>query len=146
MENNVQAVVWLVILVVLLAIEAVTLGLTTIWFAGGALAGFGMAIAETTVFWQIVVFCVVSVLLLLITRPAAVRYMNRGRIQTNAESLIGELAVVTGKIDNLAGTGQVRVKGQEWTARAALESAQIEDGKTVKIKEIKGVKLIVEEV
>ena len=73
MEINVQAVVWLVILVVLLAVEAVTLGLTTIWFAGGALASFGMAIAGTEVFWQIVVFCIVSVVLLIVTRPAAER-------------------------------------------------------------------------
>ena len=146
MEINVQAVVWLVILVVLLAVQAVTLGLTTIWFAGGALASFGMAIAGTEVFWQIVVFCIVSVVLLIVTRPAAVRYMNRGHVKTNAESLIGEIAVVTETIDNLAGTGQARVKGQYWTARATREDAQIEDGKTVKIKEIKGVKLIVEEV
>ncbi|MDO4323703.1 MAG: NfeD family protein [Lachnospiraceae bacterium] len=146
MEINMQAVVWLVILVVLLAVEAVTLGLTTIWFAGGALAAFGMAIAGMEVLLQIIVFCVVSVLLLVITRPAAVRWLNREHVKTNAESLIGETAVVTEAIDNLASTGQARVKGQYWTARTPKDNQKIDTGKTVKIKEISGVKLIVEEV
>ncbi len=146
MEINIQAVVWLGILVVLLAVEAITLGLTTIWFAGGALAAFGMAVAGTDVLPQIIVFCVVSVLLLVITRPAAVRWLNRDHVRTNAGSLIGETAVVTESIDNLANTGQAQVKGQYWTARALQDNQKIETGKTVKIKEISGVKLIVEEV
>lgn len=146
MEINMQAVVWLVILVVLLAAEAVTLGLTTIWFAGGALVAFGLAIAGTEVLLQIIVFCVVSVLLLVVTRPAAVRWFNRSRTRTNVESLIGETAVVTERIDNLEGRGQVQVRGQVWSARAAEERQKVETGKKVKIKKISGVKLIVEEV
>lgn len=146
MEMNIQAVVWLAILVVLLIIEAITLGLTTIWFAGGALLAFAAAIAGLELLLQIAVFCIVSVLLLVVTRPVAVRYMNRDRVRTNAESLIGATAVVTETIDNLAGKGQAQVKGQDWTARAADDGCTIESGRTVRIKEIKGVKLIVEEV
>lgn len=146
MEINMQAVVWLAILVVLLAAEAVTLGLTTIWFAGGALAAFALAIAGTEVLVQIIVFCAVSVLLLVVTRPAALRWFNRDRTRTNAESLIGETAVVTEMIDNLAGKGQVQVKGQFWSARAAAEQGKIAAGSRVTIKKISGVKLIVEEV
>lgn len=145
MAINMQAVVWLVILVVLLAVEAVTLGLTTIWFAGGALVSFGLAIMGTDVLLQIVVFCVVSVILLIITRPAAVKWINKGRTKTNAESLIGQTAVVTEAIDNLANEGQAQVKGQDWTARAVSDSTKIEKGRHVKIREISGVKLIVEE-
>ena len=145
MEINMQAVVWLIVLVVLLAAEAVTLGLTTIWFAGGALTAFAMAIAGIEVFLQIIVFCTVSILLLILTRPAAVKLFNKGRMKTNAESLIGETAVVTAQIDNLAGKGQVQVKGQYWTARTPEDGVQIERGRTVKIKKISGVKLIVEE-
>lgn len=145
MEINMQAVVWLVLLVLLLIIEAITLGLTTIWFAGGALVAFILATAGVEVLVQIIVFCVVSVLLLIITRPAAVRWVNKDRIKTNAESLIGATAVITEPIDNLAGKGQAQVKGQYWTARAAEDDHKIEAGKTVKIKKISGVKLIVEE-
>lgn len=145
MDINIQAVVWLALLVILLIIEAVTLGLTTIWFAGGALVAFGLAIAGLDVLAQIVAFCIVSVVLLIVTRPAAVRWLNRERVKTNAESLVGETAVVTEPISNLTNTGRVQVKGQSWSARAAADDVQIEAGRHVKIKEIRGVRLIVEE-
>ena len=80
------------------------------------------------------------------TRPAAVRWLNKGRVKTNAESLVGAAAVVTESIDNLAGKGRVQVKGQSWSACAVADDIQIETGKQVKIKKISGVKLIVEEV
>ena len=145
MEINMQAVIWLAILVVLLAVEAITLGLTTIWFAGGAFVAFGMAIAGAEVLPQIIAFCVVSILLLVLTRPTAVKWLNKGHVKTNAESLLQETAVVTETIDNLANKGQVQVKGQYWTARTYQANQIIETGKTVKIKEFSGVKLIVEE-
>ena len=145
MEINMQAVIWLAILVVLLAVEAITLGLTTIWFAGGAFVAFGMAIAGAEVLPQIIAFCVVSILLLVLTRPTAVKWLNKGHVKTNAESLLQETAVVTETIDNLANKGQVQVKGQYWKARTYQANQIIETGKTVKIKEISGVKLIVEE-
>lgn len=143
MEIGMQAFLWLALLVVLLAAEAVTLGLTTIWFAGGALVAFVLAILQVNLMGQIAAFCVVSVLLLIFTRPAASRWLNRDRVKTNAESLIGEMAVVTETIDNLAGTGQVQVRGQYWSARAADPSLKIEREKNVKIEQISGVKLIV---
>ncbi|MCD7736665.1 MAG: NfeD family protein [Lachnospiraceae bacterium] len=145
MAISMQAVIWLALLVGLLAIEAVTLGLTTIWFAGGALVAFVLAILQVDLAPQIAAFCVVSVLLLIFTRPAASHWLNRGRTRTNAESLIGEIAVVTETIDNLAGTGQVQVRGQYWTARTAEHSLKIEKEKNVKIEGISGVKLIVKE-
>ncbi|MCC8136966.1 MAG: NfeD family protein [Clostridiales bacterium] len=141
-----QAFFWLALLVVLLAIEAVTLGLTTIWFAGGALVAFILAILQMDMTAQITAFCVVSVLLLVFTRPAAARWLNRGRTKTNAQSLVGETAVVTERVDDLAATGQVQVHGQYWTARTGEPSGSIEKGKNVEIKEISGVKLIVKEV
>ncbi len=145
MEFDMQAVAWLVMLVVLLAAEAVTLGLTTIWFAGGALAAFFLALAGADLLAQIVAFCVVSVLLLLFTRPAAVRWLNKDRAKTNAGSLVGETAVVTEAIDNLANQGQVQVRGQFWTARAQADDVRIPEHTHVKIQSISGVKLIVKE-
>lgn len=145
MSIDMQAVVWLGLLVILLAMEAVTLGLTTIWFAGGALAAFVLSLVGADLFVQIIAFCIVSVLLLIFTRPAAVRWLNKDRVKTNAGSLIGETAVVTERIDNLAGSGQVQVRGQYWTARTEEENTAVEAGKTVKIQRISGVKLIVKE-
>lgn len=145
MDINIQAAVWLALLVILLIIEAATLGLTTIWFAGGALVAFGLAVAGVDVLVQVAAFCVISVVLLICTRPAAVRWLNRERTKTNAESLIGETAVVTEPVSNLANAGRVQVKGQSWSARAAADDVQIEAGRRVRIKEIRGVRLIVEE-
>lgn len=145
MSINMQAVVWLVLLVMLLAMEALTLGLTTIWFAAGAFTAFILALLGFELLPQIVVFCIVSVVLLIFTRPVAARWLNKGRTKTNAESLIGDTAVVTESIDNLAGLGQVQVRGQFWTARAEDNTQKIPEGKTVKIQKISGVKLIVKE-
>ncbi|MCD8347490.1 MAG: NfeD family protein [Lachnospiraceae bacterium] len=146
MEIGMQALLWLAALVIFLAIEAITLGLTTIWFAGGALVAFVLAILQMNLSVQVTAFCVISVLLLIFTRPAAARWLNRDRVRTNAQSLVGETAVVTERIDNLAGSGQVQVHGQYWTARSADQSLVIEKEKNVIVEEISGVKLIVKEV
>ncbi len=140
-----QALGWLAALVVLLVLEAVSLGLTTIWFAGGALVAFLLALMQASTLLQFTAFCAVSLLLLVFTRPAAARWMNRGRIRTNAESLIGETAVVSEAIDNLAAAGHVQVRGQFLTARSIEDGGKIESGKCVTIKQINGVKLMVKE-
>lgn len=141
---NVQSIVWMILLVMFLITEFVTLGLTTIWLAGGALAAFFVSMAGGSLGIQILVFLVVTIVLLIVTRPFAVKYINQNRVKTNADSLIGKTAVVTEKIDNLAGTGQAQVAGQFWTARAKEEDGIILEGTRVKIVEISGVKLMVE--
>lgn len=141
---SVQAIIWLALLVIFLGIELATLGLTTIWFAGGALAAFLAAMFGLELKLQILLFAAVAAILLIFTRPFAVKYVNKNRTKTNADSLIGENAVVTEEIDNLAGTGQAQIRGQIWTARAKEEMRKIPCGTTVKIQKISGVKLIVE--
>ena len=137
-------IAWLVILAVLLVIEIATLGLTTIWFAAGALVAFLMSLAQLNVYFEIVVFLVVSILMLLFTRPIAVKYFNSKRIKTNYESVIGSVAKVTQTINNYNATGVVVVAGVEWMARAADDSYIINSGSRVIVKEVSGVKLIVE--
>lgn len=141
-----EAMVWLILLAVFLVIEAVTLGLTTIWFAGGALVAFIAAMCGAGMAIQIVLFVVVSVALLVFTRPMAVKYMNKKTERTNVDSLIGKHAVVTNTIDNLQSTGQVQVNGLEWTARASQEAQIIPKETVVEIIEVDGVKLIVKPV
>lgn len=143
MEMN--PMIWLGLLAVLLLVEAVTAGLTTIWFAGGALVAAIAAWMGAGVLVQIVLFLAVSGVLLVFTRPLAVKYLNKDKIATNANSLIGKNAVVTIDIDNLAQTGQVLINDVEWTARTSDDSQNIAKGAVVEIKEIRGVKLIVEE-
>lgn len=135
--------VWLIVFVILVVIEIITMGLTTIWFAGGALAATIAAACHAPLWVQIVLFLVVSALLLFFTRPVAVKYFNKDRVRTNVESLIGQQAIVISEINNLQGIGQVTVNGQEWSARSADEETTIPVGCVVVVKSVSGVKLIV---
>lgn len=141
-----EPMIWLGILAVLLVIEAITAGLTTIWFAGGALVAAVAAYCGAGVVLQFGLFFAVSLVLLIFTRPVAVRYMNHNVEKTNAESLLGKKAVVIEKIDNLAQTGHVRIRDIEWMARTSDDSVRIPENAVVEIEEIHGVKLIVKEV
>lgn len=137
------AIGWLILMAVLLVIEIATLGLTTIWFAAGALAGFIVAVVDLPIWLQIAVFIVVSVILLIFTRPLATRYLNSKTSKTNAESLVGRSAKVTKAINNIQAEGQVVVGGMEWTARSTDDAVLIPVGAIVTIRGISGVKLIV---
>ena len=139
-----ETLVWLIIFAVLVVIELITMGLTTIWFAGGALIAVIAATLQAPLWLQIILFIVVSIILLLFTRPLAVKYFNKERTLTNAESLIGQQAIVISEIDNLQGIGQVTVAGVEWSARAKDENLMIPTGSVVVVDAIQGVKLIVE--
>ena len=138
-----EAICWLAIVIVLLVIEIATLGLTTIWFAGGALVACVAALLHANIWVQIVLFLVVSVLLLFFTRPLAVRYMNKDRTKTNVDSMVGKEAVVTEAIDNLKAQGVVQVNGLEWTARSEESQEVIPKGAIVEVGRVDGVKLIV---
>ncbi len=139
-----EVMVWLVLLIVLVVVELATMGLTTIWFAAGALVATIAAACNAPLFIQVTLFLTVSVLMLIFTRPVAMRYFNHDRTRTNAESLIGQKGIVTGKVDNLKGTGQVTLNGMEWTARAMADSCVIPEGSVVVVREIHGVKLMIE--
>ena len=139
-------IIWLILLIVLLVIEVLSLGLSTIWFAGGALVAFLAALLGANIFIQVILFFAVSVVLLIFTRPLAVRYLNGKTTATNVDSLIGEQAVVTGEINNLLGQGEITVNGITWTARADQEGQKIMVGKVVQIVRVDGVKAIVREV
>lgn len=138
-----EAVYWLGAVIVLLVIEIATLGLTTIWFAGGALAAAIAAGCNANLVVQIIVFVAVSVILLLFTRPIAVRYLNKDHVKTNADRFIGQEAVVLETIDNLNASGRAQIAGMEWTARAVDEKDIIEFGTIVLVERIDGVKLMV---
>ncbi len=138
-------ILWLIALVLFIVVEIGTMGLTTIWFAGGALVAVIAAVFGAPVALQIVLFLAVSLVLLYFTRPIAVRYFNKDRVKTNAESLVGRQAIVTSEIDNLQGIGQVTVNGLEWSARMSEDNVKLAAGSVVNIVAINGVKLIVEE-
>lgn len=140
-----MVVVWLVILILAICVEVGTMGLSSIWFAGGALIAVIAAMLSLPVWLQIVLFLVVSILLLVFTRPIAVKYFNKDRVRTNVESMIGRQAIVVSEIDNLQGIGQVTVGGQEWSARSEDDKKSLAVGSVVEVVAVNGVKLIVRE-
>ena len=144
MDAGTISIIWLVVLAILLVIEFLTLGLTTVWFAGGALVAFLVSLAGGPLWLQLLLFIAVSVVLLLFTRPLAVKYLNKDVQKTNVDSILGQKGIVTATIDNLKAEGQVTIQGMEWTARAKNGNT-IEKGKVVRVTAVEGVKLIVEE-
>ena len=137
-------VMWLVIFVILLGVEIATMALTTIWFAVGALAAFALSFTSVSIEVQLAVFVVVSFAALVLVRPFAKKYVNGDITKTNADSLIGKQARVTAKVDNLNATGAAVINGQEWMARSVQDDLVIQEGTIVTVKNIQGVKLIVE--
>lgn len=136
--------IWLALLVMLILAEAATVQLTTIWFAGGALVSLLLAaFGVDNILIQIIAFLAVSIISLIATRPLVKKYVSKKTQPTNADRCIGENAVVTQEINNLEATGMVKVNGIEWTARSA-SGALIKENSTVTVKQIDGVKLIVE--
>ena len=136
--------VWLFAMIALFVIEAAIPGLVSIWFAIGALAALISALVNAPLWLQIAWFFIVSVALLILTRPLVKKYVN-GKVQpTNADVVIGKEAVVFEEINNVRGTGAVRVGGKQWTARSE-DGAVIGNGKVVTVLRIEGVKLIVKE-
>ena len=137
-----NSILWLAALVVFGVVEAVTVGLASIWFAAGALAALILSAFIDSMLAQIVIFLIVSFVTLLLVRPLAQKYFNARRTATNADRVIGQEAVVTQQIDNLRGLGQVKVGGLPWTARSADEQV-IPEGATVLVERIEGVKVFV---
>lgn len=134
---------WSVLFVVLCVVEVATMGLTTIWFAIGALLAVVLAALNVSLWIQVAVFLVVSLVLLFFTRPIALKYFNGRREKTNVESLVGEVVLVKEAINNLQGEGAVLVKGIEWSAKAEQDDLLLAAGQKVRIKEIRGVCAIV---
>lgn len=138
-----ESMYWLIAFIVLLGIEIMTMGLTTIWFAGGCIAAFIASLAGAELELQISLFIVVSLILLFFTRPAASRYLNSRTTKTNVESLIDKKARITEPVNNILGTGAAVVNGQMWTARSVDDEVEIEKDQVVRIVSVMGVRLIV---
>lgn len=135
--------IWLGILVLMVIVELLTTQLVTIWFAVGALVSFFLALFGVEQIWiQILAFLIVSAAALAVTRPLVRKTLKRKTEPTNADMAIGKTAIVTEKIDNIAGTGLVKVGGTVWSARTADQSV-IEEAQEVEVQEIQGVKLMV---
>jgi len=138
-------IIWLIIMVIFLIVEAITMGLTTIWFALGAFAAMILSLFGAALSVQIAIFLIVSIACLIFVYPYVKNKIKPGQIKTNYESVINKIGIVTEKIDNIKAVGQVKVDGQIWTARASKDE-EIEVDEKVIINEVHGVKLLVSKI
>ena len=146
MQIGTVVIIWLALVLLFVIIEIMTLGLTSIWFAAGALVSALAAMFGAPVWLQVILFIVVSAVLLACTRKFAVKHLNNRLEKTNAESLVGKQSIVIETIDNVAPSGKIRIGDVEWTARSVTDGIVIPKDQKVVIREISGVKCMVEPV
>ena len=139
----IPSICWLAALVALLALEAATVGLVSLWFAVGSLCALLTSFFVGNIWVQFAVFLAVSFLCLVIIRPLAKKYADPRRVSTNADRVIGAEGVVTQAIDNLKAQGQITVNGAPSTARTEEGCPAIPAGSRVRVLRIEGVKVIV---
>ena len=143
--TDMMTIIWIAAMVIFGVVEAVTVGLASIWFVVGSVAGLIAAICGGPVWLQIALFFVVSIVCLAATRPLVKKLLHKDVTATNADRVLGQTARVTESIDNAVPTGAVYVGGMTWTARS--ESGQpIPRNAQVKIVRMEGVRLFVEPV
>lgn len=134
--------IWLVLLIAFAGIEGITAGLVSIWFCAGSLVALFAAWMGSSLAVQIGLFTIVSVVAMAIVRPMARKWIEPKAEKTNADRILEAEALVTETIDNVQGSGQIKVGGSIWTARSANGDV-IPAGTLVQVKRIEGVKAIV---
>ena len=139
-----DTIFWLAAIIVCVVVEAVTVGLASIWFAIGGAAALICALLHGPVWLQILWFLVVSLITLMLTRPAVRRFMASRAVATNADRSIGRVGMATQRIDNVRSSGEIKLDGVLWTARSVSDSITIDAGTPVVVRDIQGVKLLVE--
>lgn len=134
--------VWIGAIIAAIVIEVFTEQLVSIWFVPGALVAGILSLCKVDILWQALVFAVVSVIGIVIGKTLLSKNKPGDDSRTNIEAIIGEKCVVSEKIDNYAGCGQVKIKGQYWSARGVSENDSFEVGEVLSVVAIEGVKLI----
>jgi len=135
-----MVLVWLAVLVVFMAVEAATVTLVSVWFCGGALVALIAAGLGAPLWLQVVLFLAVSLVLLALLAPFVRRVAKPRKEATNADRHVGRQALVTEEINNLQGTGAVKLDGVTWTARAEDQTQIIPVGSLITVRRITGAK------
>ena len=138
-----SCILWVILASVILFGEIISLGLTTIWFAIGALCSALLAYLDINVYIQLIVFILVSLVLLVLLRKFAKKVLNTSRQCTNVDTLIGSKGIVTKEIDSLNYEGRINIQGQDWKAKS---DENIGKSECVEVVGIQGVSLIVKKI
>lgn len=139
---NWAAILWLVLLIVFLVVEAVTVTLVSLWFAAGALAALLVSFFGAAIWLQVLIFLAVSAVALAALRPVARKYIRPKITATNVDAVIGSTGLVTVAVDNVTASGQVKLSAMVWSARST-SGDPIPEGALVRADRIEGVKVFV---
>ena len=137
-----EAIIWLVLMVIFLVAEALTVSMVSLWFAAGAVVALLLSLLHLQVWVQVVLFFVVSGVLLACLRPLVRRHVTPKITPTNVDAIVGTRGIVTAEIDNVCAAGQVKVNGMEWSARSTTGEI-IPEGTLIRVERIEGVKAFV---
>lgn len=137
-----ETIIWLVLLVAFLILEAATVVMVSLWFAAGSLIALLASALGAPIWLQVALFLIVSAALLACLRPLVRKHFTPSLTRTNVDAVIGGTGYVTADIDNAAATGSVKLGAMEWTARATAGN-RIPKGTLVKVDKIEGVKAFV---
>lgn len=135
--------VWVGVMIAFGILEVATVNMVSLWFVGGAAAALIAQLLGGNVWVQIIVFFVVSIVLLACLRPFTRKYVTPNKTATNADKALGQQAYLTETVDNLRGTGALKLDGKEWSARSANGDV-LPEGMLVTVVKMEGVKLYVE--
>lgn len=143
MEENMMLIIWAAAIIAFGVLEAVTAQLVSIWFVIGAIGAFVAALFDASITVQVIIFIAVTIVALIVTRPLVKKFVHPKKQATNADRVLNQKGIVVEKINNIKATGQVKVDGKVWSARST-DNSIIDVNEEIIIKEISGVKLIVE--
>ena len=136
-------VFWLIAAGIFFIIEMATIGFLVFWLGIGALLAMVTSFITDSILIQALVFIITSTLLLIFTRPLVDKFIKVPKeVKTNAYSIIGKKVIVISKINNIEGTGQIKIDGDVWSAKSATDE-DIPENTEVEIVEIDGVKAVV---
>ncbi len=135
--------VWIAVLVAAVVVEALTNDFVAIWFFPASLVSMILSLFDTPPWLQILLFLAIGLVLVVATRPLCRRFLSTKAEKTNVDAIVGKVCIVTEEIRNIEEQGEVKVGGLCWSARS-VDGRVIAVGEQVTVREVQGVKLIVE--
>lgn len=144
--NYFHLALWFLIFLILIIVEVLTINLSTVWFIIGSVFAFFSSFFTRNLNYQIIVFIVCTIISIILTKRFLTKVSNFKKINTNVDSIIGRTCLVTKDINNLLNQGEIVIDKNIWSALSKDDNVVIKEGTKVKICDIKGVKVIVEEV
>ena len=135
-------IVWLVVVILLVVIEAMTVNLVTIWFIISGIITMFLSFFLNDLISQLAIFVLLGILLMILTKPVIEEMKKNKEEKLNLERIIGMEGVVIKEIKKNV-IGEVKVDGKTWSA---IADKKITVDSDIIVEEIRGVKLVVSKV